>query len=43
LRRAITDHQLPPELLHALLDAFVQDIEKTRDGSGYANEAALLD
>ena len=43
LRQAITSHQLPPELLHALLDAFVQDIEKTRDGSGYANEAALLD
>ena len=40
---AIAAHHLPAELLHALLDAFVQDIEKTRDGSGYANEAALLD
>jgi squalene synthase HpnC len=43
LRQAIAAHHLPPELLHALLDAFVQDIEKTRDGTGYANEAALLD
>jgi squalene synthase HpnC len=43
LRQAIAAHCLPPELLHALLDAFVQDIEKTRDGTGYANEAALLD
>lgn len=43
LRQAIDTHQLPSEHLHALLDAFVQDIEKTRDGSGYANEAALLD
>ena len=43
LRKTIAAHHLPPELLHALLDAFVQDIEKTRDGTGYANEAALLD
>ena len=43
LRQAIAAHHLPPELLHALLDAFVQDIEKTRDGTSYANEAALLD
>ena len=43
LRQAIAAHHLPPKLLHALLDAFVQDIEKTRDGTGYANEAALLD
>jgi squalene synthase HpnC len=43
LRQAIATHQLPPALLHALLDAFVQDIEKTRDGSGYTDEAALLD
>ena len=43
LRQAIAAHHLPPQLLHALLDAFVQDIEKTRDGTGYANEAALLD
>ena len=43
LRQAIALHRLPPDLLHALLDAFVQDIEKTRDGTGYADMAALLD
>lgn len=43
LRQAITAHALPPALLHALLDAFVQDVEKTRDGTGYGDEAALLD
>jgi squalene synthase HpnC len=43
LRQTITEHALPPALLHSLLDAFVQDIEKTRDGSGYPDEAALLD
>ena len=40
---AIAMHQLPPALLHALLDAFVQDIEKTRDGTGYPDMALLLD
>lgn len=43
LRQALVQHRLPLPLLHALLDAFVQDIEKTRDGAGYANEAELLD
>jgi hypothetical protein len=43
LRQAIAAHDLPPHLLHSLLDAFIQDIEKTRDGTGYADEAALLD
>ncbi|WP_294768160.1 squalene synthase HpnC [uncultured Rhodoferax sp.] len=43
LRQALVQHQLPLPLLHALLDAFVQDIEKTRDGAGYADEAELLD
>jgi len=43
LRHAIAQYALPTQLLQALLDAFVQDIEKTRDGSGYANEDALLD
>jgi squalene synthase HpnC len=43
LRHAIAMHHLPPALLHALLDAFVQDIEKTRDGTGYADMAPLLD
>lgn len=36
-------HALPDQLLHALLDAFVQDVEKTRDGSAYRNHAELLD
>jgi squalene synthase HpnC len=43
LRHAIATHHLPPALLHALMDAFVQDIEKTRDGTGYAAMAPLLD
>ncbi len=43
LRHAISEHHLPPKLLHALLDAFVQDIEKTRDGTGYPGIAPLLD
>ena len=36
-------HALPEDLLHALLDAFAQDVEKTRDGSGYRDHAELLD
>lgn len=36
-------HALPVHLLHALLDAFVQDTEKTRDGTGYRTDAELLD
>ncbi len=43
LRQAIARHQLPPALLHDLLDAFVQDTEKSRDGATYATEAELLD
>lgn len=43
LREAIATHALPLPLLHDLLDAFVQDIEKNRDGAGYATDAALLD
>ena len=43
LQAAMATHQLPMQLLHDLLDAFVQDIEKTRDGTGYANDAELLD
>ena len=31
------------QLLHDLLDAFEQDVLKTRDGAGYANQAELLD
>ncbi|MDZ7892623.1 MAG: squalene synthase HpnC [Rhodoferax sp.] len=36
-------HALPDPLLHALLDAFVQDIEKTRTGTGYRSHTELLD
>ena len=43
LQHAIATHQLPVQLLHDLLDAFVQDIEKSRDHATYANEAELLD
>jgi len=40
---ALQTHGLPVPLLHDLLDAFVQDIEKTRDQAGYATEAELQD
>jgi hydroxysqualene synthase len=43
LQTALRQHQLPLNLLHDLLDAFVQDIEKTRDQSGYADDGALHD
>jgi len=43
LRHAITSHQLPQSLLQDLLDAFVQDIEMTRDAATYADNAQLLD
>jgi squalene synthase HpnC len=43
LRAAICGHQLRPQLLHDLLDAFVQDVEKTRDKKGYADDDELLD
>ncbi|HEY5581677.1 MAG TPA: squalene/phytoene synthase family protein, partial [Rhodoferax sp.] len=43
LQHAVQAHQLPAPLLHDLLNAFVQDVEKTRDASGYATEAELLD
>jgi squalene synthase HpnC len=42
LRRTLAVHPLPVGLFHDLLDAFVQDIEKTRDAAGYATEAELL-
>jgi squalene synthase HpnC len=42
LAAAMTRHQLPFDLLDALLSAFVQDVEKTRDHSGYADRAELL-
>ena len=43
LGNIIQTHQLPVHLLHDLLDAFVQDVEKTRDQAGYADEAELRD
>ena len=43
LQFAIQTHQLPVQALHDLLDAFVQDVEKTRDRTGYASQAELLD
>jgi len=43
LQVVIAHYRLPVQLLHDLLDAFVQDVEKTRDRAGYADEAALLD
>ncbi len=43
LQFAIHAHQLPVQALHDLLDAFVQDVEKSRDRAGYATEAELLD
>ena len=43
LATTIRQHQLPVQLLDDLIDAFVQDTRKTADGSGYANDAELLD
>ncbi|MGQ0709471.1 MAG: squalene synthase HpnC [Rhodoferax sp.] len=43
LAQAIAQFQLPLPLLHALLDAFAQDVRATRDGLRYPDHAALLD
>ncbi|MBT0569268.1 squalene synthase HpnC [Curvibacter sp. CHRR-16] len=43
LHHAIAQWQLPTEQLHALLDAFEQDIRVTASGVLYANDAAVLD
>ena len=43
LAHSIAQFKLPEELLADLLSAFVQDIEKTRDGGTYADRAELLD
>ena len=43
LQVAIAQHRLPLALLHALLDAFVQDVERTASGQRYRDEAELLD
>ena len=43
LAATIRQHQLPVQLLDDLINAFVQDTRKTAEGSGYANDAELLD
>lgn len=43
LQHAIATWHLPPQLLHDLLDAFVQDVEKTQAGATYSNQTELLD
>ena len=43
LRVAVREHGLPRALLEDLLDAFRQDVIKTRERSGYADRAELLD
>jgi squalene synthase HpnC len=42
LQHAIAAHVLQISLLADLLDAFVQDVEKTRDAAGYASYSELL-
>jgi len=43
LAPVLRDFALPEPLLADLLSAFVQDVEKTRDGGAYADRAELLD
>ena len=43
LQAALQAHELPEPLLADLLDAFSQDVAKTRDRLGYENQAELLD
>ena len=43
LGQMITKFDLPVALLADLLDAFEQDVAKSRDGAGYADQAELLD
>ncbi len=43
LGQAMRDFALPEALLADLLSAFAQDVEKTRDGAGYADSTDLLD
>lgn len=43
LAQAIEHFALPVALLHALLDAFEQDVRATRDGLRHPDHAALLD
>ena len=43
LAATIGQHQLPLQLLDDLIDAFVQDTQKTASGSTYADDSELLD
>ncbi len=43
LQHVLQTHHLPPQLLHDLLDAFVQDTRKSAAAEGYATHAELLD
>ena len=43
LAAMLKSHALPVPLLDDLLSAFIQDVEKTRDGTGYAHRTELLD
>lgn len=43
LQVTLQTHHLPPQLLHDLLDAFVQDTRKSAAAEGYATHAELLD
>jgi len=43
LAATLRQHNLPVSLLHDLLSAFAQDVEKTHAGAGYADRAELLD
>lgn len=43
LQQAITRYALPQRPLADLLDAFAQDVRKTADSTGYADQAELLD
>ena len=43
LAPVLREHALPTPLLDDLLDAFMQDVRKTRDQASYADDAELLD
>ncbi len=43
LAAAVARHGLPLQPLDDLLDAFMQDVARSRDGQGYADRAELLD
>lgn len=43
LRAVLHSHHLPVPLLDDLLSAFAQDVEKTRQGAGYADRTELMD